>query len=370
MSESAAGYSRAQRTRFQKALAAWFSVAARDLPWRKSRELYRIWISEIMLQQTQVATVIAYFNRFTAAFPTAAELAAAPEADVLRLWEGLGYYRRARQLHAAAKKIVTEYGGEFPRTFDAVRALPGVGRYTAGAILSIGLDLPLPILEANTVRLFSRLAGFQGDPHSTVGQAFLWKFAEEILPAEDIGLFNQALMELGSLICKPREPACGECPVAAFCAAKKLGLQAEIPRPKKKPVIEDVTEAAVVIRRGKSILIRRRKAKERWAGMWDFPRFEVAAENEAALAAEVADNVQSQMKIAIDNVTPLATIKHGVTRFRITLRCFTAAYGRGKIAGDEETLWLDPNALEEYPLSVSGRKIARLLVRPAAQSQP
>ena len=188
------------KRRFADQLLKWFSTAARDLPWRKSRDLYRIWISEIMLQQTQVATVIDFYLRFLKAFPTVQKLAAAEEEQVLRLWEGLGYYRRARQLHAAAKQIVAEHAGEFPQTVEEVRALPGIGRYTAGAILSIGLDLRLPILEANTVRLLSRLAGYRGDPLSAAGQKYLWEMAEQILPPANTGLFNQALMELGSLL--------------------------------------------------------------------------------------------------------------------------------------------------------------------------
>src|SRR5687768_8168178 len=189
------------RTLLTRKLLAWFDRSARDLPWRRTSDLYAIWISEVMLQQTQVATVIAYFERFLHRFPDVGSLAAADEQQVLRLWEGLGYYRRARQLHAAARKIVAEHGGQFPRSYEAVRGLPGIGRYTAGAILSIGLDQRLPILEANTIRVLSRLIALRDDPRTTRSQAPLWQVAEEILPAADCGAFNQALMELGSEIC-------------------------------------------------------------------------------------------------------------------------------------------------------------------------
>src|SRR5205823_5405848 len=178
--------------------------AARDLPWRRTRDLYAIWISEIMLQQTQVATVIPYFERFFTRFPDVAALAAADEHDVLQLWEGLGYYRRARQLHAAAKQIMAEHRGQFPISYDDVRLLPGIGRYTAGAILSIGLDQRLPILEANSVRVLSRLTAYRGDVNSVAGRQKLWEVAESILPQRDCGTFNQAVMELGSEICTPR----------------------------------------------------------------------------------------------------------------------------------------------------------------------
>ena len=186
------------RRGFRRRLKTWYADHARDLPWRRSRDPYAVWVSEIMLQQTQVATVRGYFDRFIRAFPTIDALARADEQDVLRLWEGLGYYRRARQLHAAAKIVADEHGGRFPRNRDAVDRLPGIGRYTAGAILSIAFDQRQPILEANTVRLFCRLLGYEGDPASTAGQRLLWAMAEAVLPRREVGLFNQALMELGS----------------------------------------------------------------------------------------------------------------------------------------------------------------------------
>src|SRR6188768_3339922 len=253
-------------------LLGWFSAEARDLPWRWTRDLYRIWISEIMLQQTQVVTVVGYFQRFVARFPDVRALAAADEHDVLRLWEGLGYYRRARQLHAAARQIVSVHDGEFPATFAEVVALPGIGRYTAGAILSIGRDVKLPILEANTVRVLSRLTAFRGDTTSPQGQKFLWRIAEELLPDDSVGNFNQALMELGATICTPRSPACLLCPVSALCPTRKAGLQEEIPAAKKPKDFQDVTEAAIVLRRRDGrVLLRLHKPGERWAGLWDFP---------------------------------------------------------------------------------------------------
>ena len=198
---------------FRRRILAWFRRNARDLPWRRTRDPYAIWVSEIMLQQTQVVTVIGYFERFLAAFPSIADLAAADEQQVLRLWEGLGYYRRARQLHAAARVIVAEHQGRFPRDPEQIRALPGIGRYTAGAIASIGWDAREPILEANTIRVFSRLLAYRGDPQKNAGQQRLWEFAAGVLPKKDTGLFNQALMELGSEICTPRGPLCDQCPV-------------------------------------------------------------------------------------------------------------------------------------------------------------
>ena len=213
---------------FRRQLKRWYKNHARDLPWRRTREPYHVWISEIMLQQTQVATVIPYFERFLKAFPTIKKLAAADEEKVLRLWEGLGYYRRARQLHKAAKQIVEKHAGKFPSRLEDVDALPGIGRYTRGAILSIAFEQREPILEANTIRLNARLLALEEDTSSKASQNALWDFAEDILPTKDIGLFNQALMELGGAICTPKSPRCLLCPVASICPTRAAGLQAEI----------------------------------------------------------------------------------------------------------------------------------------------
>ncbi len=348
----------------RRALLRWFPKIARDLPWRKTRELYRIWISEVMLQQTQVATVIDYYQRFVASFPTVQSLAAAPEEQVLRHWEGLGYYRRARQLHAAAKRVVEIHGSEFPATFDEVLALPGIGRYTAGAILSIGADQRLPILEANSIRVLCRLAAFDGDPASTEGQRFLWQMAEAILPAKQCGQFNQALMELGSLICTPREPKCDQCPVIELCQAKQQKKVEQIPRPARKMKFEEVTAAAVVIVRQEKVLLRRCLPGERWAGLWDFPRFDRELHAGELTAAEawpaerLIDLIRERVGLRTRCVQPLKTIRHGVTRFKITLHGFQAKYLGGKAKAGEELAWVQADELETYPLSTTGRKLA------------
>jgi A/G-specific adenine glycosylase len=321
-----------------------------------------------MLQQTQVATVVNYYARFLDSFPTIAALAAAPEHAVLRHWEGLGYYRRARQLHRAAGILVREHGGEFPRDVATVRRLPGIGRYTAGAILSIAFDARQPILEANTLRLLCRLAAYRGDPRRPAGERFLWSLATELLPARASGTFNQALMELGSQVCAPRQPRCDSCPAQAFCPTHRDGLQALVPLPASKPRLEQVREVAVVVRRrGRMLLIERREG-ERWAGLWDFPRFALAAEvhhaDEANLAEHVARQVASLTGAVIAPRGKLTTLKHGVTRFRITLDCYLADYVRASAKKPGEPCkqaWVSPGEIEHYPLSTTGRKIARLL---------
>ena len=356
------------RQSLRRKLVAWFRRHRRDLPWRRSRDPYRVWLSEIMLQQTQVTTVIPYFERFLVRFPELQTLAAAEEAEVFKLWEGMGYYRRARQLHAAAKQIVAEHGGMIPREFEAIRSLPGIGRYTAGAIASIAFDTRSPILEANTVRLYSRLLAYRGEATSLRGQELLWRFVEAILPARGAGDMNQALMELGSLVCTPREPKCEVCPARSLCPTFKAGLHDEIPLAKRKVRFEAVREAAVVVRRGNKVLLRQRPQGERWAGLWDFARFPLIAQRGAELATELRQKTLEQTGVRVEVGEQLTILKHGVTRFRITLYCYEAKHVSGKAKQhDGATLtWTTPDKLGDYPLSVTGRKLARLLATTAS----
>ncbi len=358
-----AGFDAKARQSFRRRLLAWYGKHARDLPWRRSRDPYRVWVSEVMLQQTTVAAVKPYFERFIAAFPTVEVLAAAQEQQVLRLWEGLGYYRRARGLHAAAKAVVTEHGGEFPRDVPTLMELPGIGRYTAGAIVSIAYDQPAPILEANTIRLFARLVGYRDDPMKSAGQRLLWQTAEELLPRTGAARFNQALMELGSLVCTPAAPKCDVCPVSMHCAAFRLGLQAKIPAAGKKQAFTAVREAAVVVRKGGAVLLRQCGPGERWAGLWDFPRFAIEAEGPLFVRDELAAKVREQTGVEIESGALLTTLKHGVTRYRITLECYEAQPkgGRVRSTADRPVRWAPTGELAELPLSVTGRKIAKLL---------
>ncbi|MBC8356156.1 MAG: A/G-specific adenine glycosylase [Planctomycetes bacterium] len=352
----------------RRRVLAWFRANARDLPWRRTRDPYHVWISEIMLQQTQVVTVIPYFERFIAELPTITDLASADEDRVLRLWEGLGYYRRARQLHKAARAIVDEHGGTFPRDAESVKALPGVGRYTAGAILSIAFDAREPILEANTIRVFSRLIAYQHDTTSSEGQRVLWGAAGDFLPRKHVGDFNQAMMELGSEVCTPREPSCEVCPVAMLCPTRAKGLQDVIPAPKKKTDYEDAFEACVVVWRNGKVLLRRCREGERWAGLWDFPRFAIKAKRGAKLHRELGESVRRLTGYEVAIGERLTTIKHGVTRFRITLSCHHAEHLSGRETKGE-FVWIRPAQIEDYALSVTGRKVSEriatmLLVEP------
>jgi A/G-specific adenine glycosylase len=344
-----------EKQRLRRRLLAWYADHARDLPWRKSRDPYRVWVSEIMLQQTQVATVRDYFERFVAAFPDVHALAKAEEQQVLRQWEGLGYYRRARQLYAAAKKVVAKYEGQFPSDVDSLQSLPGIGRYTAGAIASIAFDQRAPILEANTIRLLSRLIAYRDDPLRTAGQRILWQTAADILPQKEVARFNQALMELGSLVCTPTNPTCDECPLSGICAAHRLGAQNKIPRPKAKQTYTELREAAVIIRRNGRVLMRQCGEGERWAGLWDFPRFALDAEGPLFARDEIASTVRRKTSVECAPGTLLKTLKHGVTRFRITLDCYAAEYISGRATNSK---WIPLESLATIPLSTTGRKVA------------
>jgi len=348
---------------FRRRLFAWYRRHARDLPWRRTRDPYPIWVSEIMLQQTQVETVKPYYVRFLERFPTVTDLAAADEQQVLHLWEGLGYYRRARQLHVAAQVVVEKHGGRFPTDPMAVRDLPGIGRYTAGAILSIAKDQRLPILEANTIRLFARLLALHQDPTQAAARQLLWELAEHVLPRKRCGEFNQALMELGSKICTSQTPQCDACPVAELCEARRLGIAETLPVRRPPPKFEKVDEVAVVIPRRGRVLLRQCQDGERWAGLWDFPRFAVSRKPGPRSQANIEDRVAEMTGLRVALGERLTTIKHGVTRFRITLHCYQATLtsSRQSLSSSRILKWVARSKLADYPLSTTGRKICRIV---------
>ncbi len=236
--------------RVRKKLLAWYPDHRRDLPWRATQDPYAIWVSEVMLQQTQVATVIPYFGRFLERFPNAEALAQAEEIEVLRHWEGLGYYRRAKQLHAAAKVVAEQWQGTFPDSLEAIRTLPGIGRYTAGAIASFAYNQPAPIVEANTQRLYARLCRLEKPLTERSAQSMLWNFAEQVIDPIQPGLINQSLMELGALVCKPK-PDCPACPLRSDCPTHRDGLQDRIPVPKPPKQYETRIELLAMLKDSK-----------------------------------------------------------------------------------------------------------------------
>jgi A/G-specific adenine glycosylase len=349
-------------------LLSWFDRHRRDLPWRRDRDPYRIWVSEVMLQQTTVAAVVPYFERFIAAFPTVMDLAAADEQAVLKAWEGLGYYRRARNLHRAARAVVAAHGGELLDDPEVWRELPGVGRYIHGAVLSQAFDRRLPIVEANSTRVLCRLDGQDADVDSPAVRRWLWERAEKLLPHRRVGDFNQALMELGALVCTPTNPNCGDCPLKQECAAHKAGLQSVIPRKSAPPAPTPVREVAIVVRRGSRVLLVRRPGDaRRWQNMWEFPRGELEAGETYAVAA--ARLLTPLTGIAADLGAELITIRHGVTRFRITLVAIEADYRGGRFSSEFYTrgLWVRPNELDDYPVSTPQRRLAGVVAATSRQ---
>jgi A/G-specific adenine glycosylase len=348
-------------------LFPWFARHQRPLPWRRDRDPYRIWVSEVMLQQTQAATVIPYFEQFLRAFPTVTALAAAEEQEVLRLWEGLGYYRRARDLHRAAREIVVQYNGQIPDDPVVLGRLPGLGRYTCNAVLSQAFDRRLPILEANSQRVLSRLFGRSEDPRQPAARRWLWQAAEDILPHRDVGTFNQALMELGALVCTPAAPRCSQCPLAARCVARKLGRQESIPARKPPPETVQVDEAAVVVRRQSQVLLVQRSAEGRWAGLWEFPHGPLL--DGETYEAAVVRLLRQLTGLHVNSASELLTIRHGITRYRITLTCFEAEHAGGEFQSDfyVEGRWLSLADLAAYPVSSPQRRLARFLLSPSRQ---
>jgi len=303
--------------RLQTALIDWYEMRKRDLPWRKTRDPYAIWVSEVMLQQTQVKTVLGYYERWMQRFPSVHALAAAEDADVLHAWQGLGYYSRARRLLAGARAVAERHAGKLPRDVEALLALPGIGPYSAGAIASIAYGLPEPIVDGNVVRVLSRLFALRGDPAKAPLKQELWRLARELVPASDPSTFNQSLMELGATICTPTSPRCPECPVAKQCQALAQGLERELPQLAKRKAPTEVATAAAYVRRGDAVLLRQvPDDAARWAGLWVLPFAELSRTEKAPAGALRA---LTEIGVAASVGTTLREARHTITRFRITL---------------------------------------------------
>lgn len=336
----------------------------RDLPWRRdARDPYRVWISETLLQQTQVATVIPYYERFLARFPTVRALAAARLDDVLKAWEGAGYYARARNLHRAAQEIVARFDGKIPQTVGELLTLPGIGRYTAGAIASIAFDRDEPVLDGNVTRVLCRYFNIAEDPKSAPTQKKLWILAEELLPRGKAGQFNQAMMDLGATVCTPRNAACRACPLHRGCAARRLGLQARLPaKRKKKALPHHAVAVGIVWKRGK-ILIAQRFAKDLLGGLWEFPGGH--QEKDESLARCVKREVHEELRIAVKVVKEFAVVDHAYSHFRITLHAFHCLWlrGRPRAIGCAQWKWVSPRELSRYAFPAANRRIIAELKR-------
>lgn len=326
-------------------LLAWYRRAGRDLPWRRSRDPYRIWLSEVMLQQTQVERVRDYFQRFIERFPSVEALAAAPESDVLRAWEGLGYYRRARQLHAAASQLVSQYQGVFPQKADELRQLPGIGRYTAAAIASIAFNQPEPIIEANSRRVLARLAGYDQPLVRPRDEEPLWQLAAAVLPRRSAGRFNQALMDFGAIICTAAQPRCSSCPLARTCVAKQQQRVVEIPNLPAPRTIRRLRETAFVLRHRNRLLVVQRQPGEWWEGLWDFPR-------QLPAGIEIAGRRQRVGDVSY-------TVTHHQVNCRVALSEVSS-----RPRSTRHQRWVRLNDLAALAMTAPGRRIVQLLTPP------
>jgi A/G-specific adenine glycosylase len=345
----------------------------RDLPWRGASP-YAVWVSEIMLQQTQVATAIPFYRRFLERFPTVETLASAPIDEVLRYWAGMGYYARARNLHRAAQAIVDRFGGCIPDTLDAIRSLPGIGRYTAGAILSIAYNLPHPLVDANVTRVLSRLFGLRGNPRLAASQAALWSLAERLLPPDAAGDFNQALMDLGALLCSSADPGCERCPLLKDCVAGNSPDPSSLPEYPAGRAAITVTHSAAVIRdaAGRALIVRR-PAHGMWGGLWEFPRVACVRGEPPEMGAIRAAKEIAGLDIVLDG--RVARIRHTVTHHRITLYGFSARMldpdARPSPHECADARWAPLDALADYAFSSPQALLREALVRqrPGPRSQ-
>ena len=344
----------------RKQLLAWYRAHRRVLPWRNDPpNPYHTFVSEAMLQQTQVGTVIAYFNRFIEAFPTVNALAAADEQKVLHLWQGLGYYRRARNLHAAAKKIVAEFGGEVPRTVEELLELPGVGRYTAGAIASIGHGERAPILDGNVARVLARMYGLREPIDEKKTQAELWRLAGELVDPKSPGDFNQAMMELGALVCTPKSPGCLVCPWKPRCQALERGLVDELPvkTPKKKPV--EVEHLVAVLENRGQYGFAKRPEKGLWSNLWEFPTLELK-KGQAGTLGQLKEWLEETVGLRVSGLKEIGEFRHQTTHRTIRFRVFR---GTSADQGDARggLKWKSLGSVDELPMSNPQRRVKQMV---------
>ena len=352
---------------FRRRLLRWFEKRKRDLPWRRIRDPYRIWLSEVMLQQTRVAAVLPYYERFLARFPTITSLASAPEQEVLRVWSGLGYYSRARNLHCAAKEIVSRFGGRFPSKLEDALSLPGVGQYTASAVLSIAYGETHAVLDGNVARVLARLGAIRGDLRVAARWRDLQKEAQRLLDAKHPGEWNQAMMELGATVCTPRSPYCASCPLAKGCRARALGMTGVIPekRRKRAPVRIEIAAAILLDTRGRTLLVDAGRAAEASAGngdlavlfsrLWQFPAVTVRRADRIELSAHLRRLLESANGFDF-RLKPLKPARHAVTYREITLSPYLGRVQRlPSLRGAKRVALAD---LARLPVSNATRKLA------------
>ncbi|MFP3393090.1 A/G-specific adenine glycosylase [Brevibacillus sp. SIMBA_040] len=347
---------------FAKDLLAWYDSQKRDLPWRINRDPYRVWVSEIMLQQTRVETVKPYYANFMEKFPTVIDLAKAPEEDVLKAWEGLGYYSRARNLQAAAREVTVRYGGVVPDTPEEIATLKGVGPYTAGAILSIAYEKAEPAVDGNVMRVFSRLLYLTDDIARPATRIKIEHLVRQVIPVGRAGDFNQALMELGAMVCVPRTPQCLTCPVFDYCMARQEGVQEELPiKGKAKPPRPVSLQVGVIVRDGK-VLINKRPEQGLLAGMWEFPMVESDADKDTAKREALANGLRERFGIDVEVLEPIGEVQHIFSHLQWNMQVWSCDW----IDGEELPTHARYEAWEEldsYTFPMAHHKIRQLLQR-------
>lgn len=345
----------------RRALLRWFDRHRRPMPWRDDPQPYQVWISEVMLQQTQVSTVMPYFERFIARFPTVADLAAADLQAVLEIWQGLGYYTRARNLHQAARVVMDERGGALPRPASEWQTLPGIGPYAGGAIASIAFGEVVPAVDGNVVRVFTRLLGIRKDSTKPAVRRDITREVTKMIAPRRAGDFNQAVMELGALVCKPRNPDCRHCPLSRCCTAHAKELTSRIPyRPPRKP-IPHIDVAACVIRRGDRVLIARRRPDQMLGGLWEFPGGK--QEPNETIEETAVREIDEEIGIEIRVRGKLGAIPHAFSHFKMTLHVFDCApvRGRARAVTVDAVKWVTIPDLHAYPFPAADRKIVAWL---------
>lgn len=343
-------------------LLEWFGHRARDLPWRRNRTPYRVLVAEFMLQQTRSETVISYYERFLERFPTLEALAQAELEEVLRVWEGLGYYARARNLHALAHRVVEEFNGQIPATYRELRALPGVGPYTAAAVASIAFSQPEIALDGNVRRVLARVLALSGDGRQPEFRRTLEETARRWMPPDRPGPFNEALMELGATVCLPRRPRCSECPLQEDCRAHQMGQEEEFPRPSRRPQVPHYDVTAAVIRDSSGrVLLARRKETGFLGGLWEFPGGK--REEGETLPECLARELREELGIEVEVGEHLLTLRHAYTHFRVTLHVFACRIRSGtpRCLDCADVRWAEVSELNRFPMPATDRRIARFL---------
>ena len=347
---------------FRDVLLSWFKDYQRDMPWRNTDNPYYIWVSEVMLQQTQVKKVVAYYERFIARFPDVQHLAAAPLQDVLKVWEGLGYYARARNLHKAAQVIVSALDGDVPRDYATFRKLPGVGDYSAAAVQSIAFNEPYATVDGNIKRVVARLFLMDAPINDAKSAKRFQQRADALLDASAPGLFNQAMMELGATVCRPQSPTCLVCPVNAFCEAFRTARQDEFPKRRETKPVPEHHIAVGVIYRGDEVLITQRQLDGLLGGLWEFPGGRIV-EGETAEAGCVRC-IAEVVSLSVSNIKYLTRVRHAFTHFKIVVDVFTCDYQSGEVVlnGPRDAKWIEVGALADYPLPRATHKFLDKLI--------